>query len=498
MTNSILRLIESFRQVKVLVIGDAMLDVYLHGSVERVCREAPVSIVDVTEQRRAPGGAANTAVNVGALGGRVVFLSVVGNDRDSGLLRDALKSRGVQVECLLPDAGRATIVKSRIIAGSQILLRLDQGTTEEISARMEKAVISRLMRTFGDHDALLISDYGYGLVTPRIIEVIGELQTASPRTLVVDSKHLSNYSMLNVTSVKPNYEETLRLLGLKRDVGPEEIARYGDRILDLTGSRIAAVTLDSKGALFFERGSPPYRTYAHPAHQARSTGAGDTFVAALTLSLALNAPTATAAEIASAASAVVVGKDGTTSCSSRELQEYFWLGGKCISDLSRLGACIELYRKEGQSIVFTNGCFDILHRGHITYLNHAKAMGDVLVVGVNSDASVRRLKGPERPINSLNDRIQVLSALSCVDHIIAFEEDTPAEVIKVVRPDVFIKGGDYTLETLPEAPLVRELGGRIQILPYMESLSTTDIIDRIRKTQDGDAVSFFKERVNER
>ncbi len=498
MTNSILRLIESFKQVKVLVIGDAMLDVYLCGFVERVCREAPVSIVDVTEQKRAPGGAANTAVNVGALGGQVVFLSVIGDDQDGNLLREALKKKGVQAELLLADAGRATIVKNRITAGSQILLRFDQGTTEEINGTMERVAINHLTQVFSSYDAILISDYGYGLVTPEIIQVIGELQRTSPRTLVVDSKHLSNYRTLNVTSVKPNYEETLRLLGLKRNVGPEEISCYGEKILELTGSRIAAVTLDSKGALFFERGSPPYRTYAHPAHQARSTGAGDTFVAALTLSLALNAPTAVAAEIASAASAVVVEKDGTTSCSARELQEYFCLGGKCISDLNRLKARIELYRKESQTIVFTNGCFDILHRGHITYLNHAKAMGDVLIVGVNSDSSVRKLKGPERPINSLQDRIQVLTALSCVDHIIAFDEDTPAEVIKVVRPDIFIKGGDYTLETLPEAPLVRELGGRIRILPYIENLSTTDIIDRIRKNQENEAAGFLKELVNER
>jgi D-beta-D-heptose 7-phosphate kinase/D-beta-D-heptose 1-phosphate adenosyltransferase len=195
---------------------------------------------------------------------------------------------------------------------------------------------------------------------------------------------------------------------------------------------------------------------------------------------------------------VVVEKDGTTSCSARELREYFSLDGKWISDLKRLGARVELYRKERQSIVFTNGCFDILHRGHITYLNRAKAMGDILIVGVNSDSSVRRLKGPERPINNLQDRIQVLTALSCVDHIIAFDEDTPAEVIKVVRPDTFIKGGDYTLETLPEAPLVRELGGCIRILPYIENLSTTDIIDRIRKSQDSEAADYFREQVNER
>lgn len=487
MVDNILGLIDSFRKVRVLVVGDAMLDVYLDGLVNRVSREAPVPIVDVSHQRRAAGGAANTAVNIRSMGGRVRFLSVIGDDREGTLLRSVLEAGDVRTDDLLVHPGRSSLVKNRITAGSQILMRFDQGTTERVDDGAEDELIVRLSRAFLTSDAVVVSDYGYGLVTPKVVERLHELQSSSPRTLVVDSKHLSDFRALNVTSVKPNYDETLRLLGLEKSVTPEQIAYYGDQILELTGSRIAAVTLDSKGALFFERGCSPYRTYAHPAHQARSTGAGDTFVSALTLSLALEAPTAIAAEIASAAAAVVVGKDGTTACSAGELRAYFRLGGKCIGDTSRLAECVDLCRKQGQTIVFTNGCFDILHRGHISCLNKAKAMGDVLIVGVNSDKSVRRLKGVDRPINRLEDRVRVLAALSCVDHIIVFGEDTPAEVLRVVRPDVFVKGGDYTLESLPEAPLVRELGGRVQILPYVESLSTTGIIDRIRKSPDNHA-----------
>jgi D-beta-D-heptose 7-phosphate kinase/D-beta-D-heptose 1-phosphate adenosyltransferase len=484
MIDSMLGFIDSFNHVRVLVVGDAMLDVYMDGSVKRVSREAPVPIVDIARQKRAAGGAANTAVNIRSMGGRVRFLSVIGDDREGCLLQSALEDGGVKADDLLVHSGRSSLVKNRITAGSQILLRFDQGTTEQIDDGIEDELIVRLSRSFPASDAVIVSDYGYGLVTPRVIEKLHQLQMSSPRTLVVDSKHLSDFRALDVTSVKPNYDETLRLLGLETTVTPEQIACYGDRILELTGSRIAAVTLDSKGALFFERGSSPYRTYAHPAHQARSTGAGDTFVSALTLSLALDAPTAIAAEMASAAAAVVVGRDGTTACSAGELREYFRLGGKCVGDLGRLAECVDLCRKQGQTIVFTNGCFDILHRGHISYLNKAKAMGDVLMVGINSDKSVRKLKGIDRPINGLEDRIRVLAALSCVDHIIAFDEDTPADVLRIVRPDVFAKGGDYTLEALPEAPLVRELGGQVQILPYVESLSTTGIIDRIRKSPD--------------
>ena len=484
MTNSIVDLVDSFREMRVLVMGDAMLDVYIDGSVERVCREAPVPIVDVHSRKRAAGGAANTAVNVSALGGDVVFLSVVGDDAEGRNLVGILEENRVSVNHLLVDQARGTLVKNRITAGPQILLRFDHGTVGSIDGTTEQWVIELLSSFYADFDAILVSDYAYGLVTPTVIDALARLQSATPRVLVVDSKHLMNYRSVNVTSVKPNYDEALRLLGLKKSVSPEEIALHGDAILDLTGSRMAAVTLDSKGALFFERGSSPYRTYANAAHQARSTGAGDTFVSALTLSLAGNASTAVAAEIASAAAAVVVGKDGTTACSAQELRDYFRVEGKRISDTRHLQEAVEVYRRQGMSIVFTNGCFDILHRGHISYLNGAKAMGDVLIVGINSDASVRRLKGPERPINGLDDRIEVLSALSCVDHLIAFEEDTPSELIKVIRPDIFIKGGDYSIESLPEAPLVRDLGGRIHILPYVDNLSTTDIIGRIRQLEE--------------
>jgi D-beta-D-heptose 7-phosphate kinase / D-beta-D-heptose 1-phosphate adenosyltransferase len=485
MDSNVRNLIDGFKELKVLVIGDAMLDVYMDGSVERVCREAPVPVVDISDQKRAAGGAANTAVNVRALGAQVTFLSVIGSDVEGILLSQILEANDVSVDHVLIEPGRSTLVKNRITAGSQILLRFDQGTIHAIDGHVEKDLLDNLTRFFKAFDAVVISDYGYGLVTPRVIEQVGILQSASPLTLIVDSKQLSDYRHLGVTAVKPNYDETVRLLGLKRSVSPEDIATYGEQILELTGSRIAAVTLDSKGALFFENGVPPYRTYAQQARQAQATGAGDTFVSALTLALALNAPTAVAAEIASAAAGVVVGKDGTTVCSGQELKEHFCMGGKCIRDVRRLEEKVSAYRELGHSIVFTNGCFDILHRGHITYLNHAKALGDVLIVGINSDSSVARLKGPERPINSLEDRIQVLTALSCVDHIIAFDEDTPADVIRAIRPDIFIKGGDYTIDSLPEAPLVRELGGRIRILPYLENLSTTEIIDRIRGTQPG-------------
>jgi D-beta-D-heptose 7-phosphate kinase/D-beta-D-heptose 1-phosphate adenosyltransferase len=338
---------------------------------------------------------------------------------------------------------------------------------------------------FKECDAILISDYNYGMITPRILQVLEELQTSHPRLIMVDSKRLKMYRNLNPTAIKLNYAETLQLLGLekvKEDTERlEQIREHGKAVLELTGAQIAAITLDQHGALVFHHDEDdPYRTYAKPVPNSQAAGAGDTFISAMTASLATGASLEHAAEIASAAASIVVTKKGTAACFAEELKHHFSIHEKFVQDDFQLALQVAFYRRMGRRIVFTNGCFDILHRGHITYLNRAKALGDVLIVGLNSDRSIRKLKGPARPINSLEDRAQILAALSCVDHTVAFDNDTPHELISKIQPDVFVKGGDYTRQTLPEANLVENLGGRVEILPYLENYSTTNVIERIR------------------
>jgi D-beta-D-heptose 7-phosphate kinase/D-beta-D-heptose 1-phosphate adenosyltransferase len=485
MNANVLNLIAGFADLKVLVIGDAMLDCYLEGKTHRLCREAPVPVVNVAERRAVPGGAANTAVNARTLGGQVTFLSVVGNDADGESLCAALEEQGVNTEAVLAHPFRHTLVKTRVIASSHMIVRFDDGSTGALDPQTEDALVERLTALYPTCDALIISDYGYGILTPRVIGAITMLQAMHPRVLVADAKNLSVYHGVGLTAVKPNYSETVSLLGLPKVDGAcaraEQMAPLGESVLEITGSRLAAVTLDSEGALMFEEGTLPYRTYAQPTPDSHAAGAGDTFVAAMTLALAAGADTQTVAEIASGAANIVVRRDGTTVCSMHELSEYFSVGAKFVADPARLAARLEEERQGCRRVVFTNGCFDILHRGHIAYLNRAKALGDVLVVGVNTDEGVRRLKGPTRPINSLEDRVQVLSALSSVDYLIAFNEDTPVELIRALRPDVFVKGGDYTRETLPEAAVVEAQGGVVQILPYIEDHSTTSMIERIRE-----------------
>jgi D-beta-D-heptose 7-phosphate kinase / D-beta-D-heptose 1-phosphate adenosyltransferase len=485
-------LIDRFAGLNVLVIGEAMLDSYLEGTATRLAHEAPVPVVALDHRIDVPGGAANAAAGVAALGGSVTLLSVIGDDDEGRWLLCCLEERRVITDHMIVDHRRRTLAKQRVVAGGQILLRFDQGSTSPVDPATEEVLLDRLTALVPHCDAVIVSDYAYGILTPRLIETLGRLQAQAPRLLVVDARDLPAYRAAGVTVVKPNYQEAARLLGLPEVAGPRQRAAQigldAGRLLDLTGAQLAAVTMDEDGALFLERGAPVYRTFARPGSRSRSAGAGDTFVGALTLALAAGANTPTAAELASAAAAVVIEKERTATCTAAELGEYLWSGAKLIPDLARLSARIAYHRDQRRRIVFTNGCFDILHRGHITYLNRAKALGDVLVVGLNTDASVRRLKGPERPINPLEDRVQVLAALSCVDYIVPFGEDTPERLIRAVRPDLFVKGGDYTRETLPEADLVEALGGCVQILPYLEDRSTSEIVARIRAANAAEGV----------
>jgi D-beta-D-heptose 7-phosphate kinase / D-beta-D-heptose 1-phosphate adenosyltransferase len=484
-------IVERFADLRVLVIGEAMLDAYLLGATERLCREAPVPVVDVDERVTAPGGAANTAANARALGAKVTLLSVIGADAEGEALQDLLEHLDIPTGSLTIDRSRRTLAKQRLVAGGHLLVRFDQGSTDALGHHAERALAARLSKLAESHDAIVVSDYGYGVLGASVIAALAASQARTPRAVVVDSKALGRYRHVGATAVKPNYAEAVALLDARSSKAPRAqwMIRHGRRLLETTGSRIAAVSLDRDGALFFERERPPYRTYARPTTHARAAGAGDTFLATLGLALAAEADLPTVAELASAAAGVVVAKDGTAVCSALELRAAVTPCDKVVADTARLGARLAAYRAAGRRIVMTSGCFDILHRGHITFLNAAKAQGDVLVVALNTDAGVRRLKGADRPINSFDDRAHVLAGLSAVDHIVPFDEATPATIAHVVRPHVYVKGGDYRLDRVPEASVVQSFGGVVRILPYISDRSTTAIIDRIRTPAvDGDAV----------
>jgi D-beta-D-heptose 7-phosphate kinase/D-beta-D-heptose 1-phosphate adenosyltransferase len=484
--------VDAFARQRIVIVGEAMLDTKLHGHADRLSREAPVPIVTLDRRVDAPGGAANTAANIAALGAEPLFVSIVGDDDEGERLTAALRAGGVGTEHVLTAAGRETLAKQRIMAGDQMLVRFDTGAVEPVAAADEDRLIRRLLDLAPTADAILFSDYGYGVISDRILAAVQELGEQRP-PVIVDARDLRRYRRIGPIAVKPNYAEAVRLLGEREVREPlvreRQVGASGEKLLDVTGARIAAVTIDSDGAFIFERDRPSHRTYARPASNSRAAGAGDTFTAALTL--------AVAGEIASAAAAIVVAKPGTSLCRADELIASFAHAGKVVADAAALARFVERWRAAGRRIVFTNGCFDILHRGHVSYLNRAKALGDVLVVAVNSDASVRRLKGPDRPVNPLADRLEVLAALSCVDNVIAFPEPTPERLIRIVRPEVFVKGGDYARESLPEAPLVEALGGSVRILPYLEDHSTTGLIARMRAEEAHEGATAAVEPVSE-
>jgi D-beta-D-heptose 7-phosphate kinase/D-beta-D-heptose 1-phosphate adenosyltransferase len=486
MSDELTQLAERLAGRAVLVLGEAILDTYLEGAATRLCPEAPAPVVSLAERRDLPGGAANTAANARALGGRVSFLAAAGTDREGDTLREALSGAGVPTEHVLACPGRRTLAKTRVLAGGQTLLRIDQGSTGDLDPAAEAALLARLAELFPAADAVVVSDYRYGVVTPRVLRALAELRARHPRVLVADSPRLHLFGDLGLTAAKLNYPEAAALLGVMAlpdgAARADGLAGHADRLLELTGTCCVAVTLDSDGALLLERGRAPHRIAGPGVRPTCAAGAGDTFTAALALALAAGAEARQAAALASAAAAVAVAKEGTAVCTAAELRGQLAAGGKFVADLGQLAQRVAAHKREGRRVVLTNGCFDLLHRGHVTLLGQARALGDVLVVALNTDDGVRRLKGPGRPVNPLEDRAGVLAALACVDHLTAFGEDTPCEVIRALKPDVFVKGGDYTRERLPEVPLVEELGGVVRILTYLEERSTTGIIRKIQQT----------------
>jgi D-beta-D-heptose 7-phosphate kinase/D-beta-D-heptose 1-phosphate adenosyltransferase len=484
-------LLPGLPSVRALVIGEAMVDSYLHGTPRDLCREAPVPIVDVHERRDVPGGAANTAANVSALGGTVSFLSVVGDDREGRFVRNHLAALGIDVGGVVEESGRETLMKQRVMASDQMVVRCDVGSTADASTATEDRLCAVLAERWADIDCAVLSDYGYGVLTPRVRATLTELRRRRPDVVVVvDAKQPTWYRDLSPTVVKPNYAEAVGLLGLApRTSGRvEQIAAHGHAVLQRTGASFAAITVDRDGALLFGRERETFRCHASPTRNIRAAGAGDTFVAAIAMAFAAGGDPGACLDLAQAAATAVLGRDGTACCSLDELAMHLASEEKILTDLDALSAWTATRRAQGHRIVFTNGCFDIIHRGHTSYLDRARALGDTLIVGLNDDASVQRLKGPSRPVNHLEDRAEVLAGLASVDLVVPFADDSPERLIERIRPEVFVKGGDYTEETLPEAALVRRLGGDVKLLPFIRDLSTTRIIARLRGGSPGDGV----------
>ena len=469
------------REPLVVVIGDCILDRWTVGEAERVSREAPAPVVRVTGTVAVPGGAANTAVNARALGARVRVVGLLGDDEAGRTLRERLDAAGVDTSYMVVVPDTRTTTKSRVVGGDRVVVRVDEiaATPTADHGTLLAAAVRRAIRCA---DAAVVCDYGLGVQASDVVPV---LDVDRPGAVVVDAHDLTRWAALRPDLVTPNAGETAALLGRALGTGPDRVPAIvdaRDEVFRTTGARAAVVTLDRDGTVLLEHGADAgFRTRAVPASEQQASGAGDTFCAVATVALAVHAPLRDAVSVAQAAADVVVREAGTSVCTAAALLDSVTAPAATVVDHDELAAAVERAREDGRRVVFTNGCFDVVHRGHTTYLRQARDLGDLLVVALNDDDSVRRLKGPERPINTAEDRAGVLAALACVDLVTVFATDTPIPLIERLRPEVYVKGGDYSPEMLRETEVVRGYGGEVVMVDYVPEHSTTAVVRRIRE-----------------
>jgi D-beta-D-heptose 7-phosphate kinase/D-beta-D-heptose 1-phosphate adenosyltransferase len=469
-----------FRGKKVLVFGDLMLDEHIWSRVTRISPEAPVPIAEVARTTHVPGGCGNVATNIAALGGTPCLVGIIGNDSSGDKLVKALGKAKVPAAYLIRDNDRPTILKSRLIAGSQQMVRVDREDRTLVSPLLAKKITARLKELITRVDAVIISDYEKGAVTPELCRFLIKLAAKHHKPVAVDPKGIDYTKYRGTTIITPNLKEAaLAARVVIRD--ESDLKKAGQALLRSVKSRFVLITRGKEGMSLFD---PKGQTNipAIPREVFDITGAGDAVIATLCLALAAGATMKQSAIIANYAGSIVVGKVGTAPCYFAEL-EVALEGREPIARKIKLrqemAALSKNLRNEGNRIVFTNGCFDILHLGHVRYLREAKKLGDILIVGVNSDASVTALKGPDRPYVSELERAEILASLECVDFVVLFGELRPDNLIRAVRPHLHVKGGDYKAAALPEKKLVESLGGQVVVIPPIKGRSTTNIVAKI-------------------
>jgi D-beta-D-heptose 7-phosphate kinase / D-beta-D-heptose 1-phosphate adenosyltransferase len=461
--------LDAWGGLPVLVVGDVMVDEWRFADADRISREAPAPVLTLRRRRHCAGGAGNAAANLAALGACPALAAVVGDDPAGERLAARLAADGVQ-DRMVRVRNRTTPVKRRLLAGGQIVARED----ETGDGPPPPAAVVRLIATLesAPERLLVVADYGRGgLPAPVRRWLVRHRERFD--LVALDAHDLRPWRDLAPTVMAPSLTEALLV------APPAPADRVARALRADFAAQVVAVTLGGQGAVV-AGADGVYATRAVAAPEVRTVGAGDAYLAAMTLCLAAGAPVPVAAEVAQAAAGVGVAREGTCVCHAEPLRAAL-SGQATLVEADGLDRIVRRRRADGARVVFTNGCFDVLHRGHVSYLRQARELGDLLVVAVNSDAGVRRLKGPDRPVVPVEDRVAVLAALSCVDHVVVFEEDSPAALIERVRPDLYVKGGDYPPELVPEAALVRRLGGEVRTLGYVPDRSTSVIIDRIRR-----------------
>jgi len=475
----------------ILCVGDLMLDDFVYGEVTRISPEAPTPVLTVARSEIEIGGAGNVARNIAGLGARCIFVGLIGKDDAGRTLTEAfVKLGGMVVPHLVVDAGRHTTRKVRFVSEhhSAHLMRADWETAQPASAASEAEVIAQAEAALPQAGAVVLSDYAKGALTERVVRAVIDCARRLGKPVIVDPKG-HDYSLYRgATVITPNRAE----LGaaVHRPVTTEaEIAKAAAELARIVEAEAVLVTRSEEGMTLHVEGQAPVHIPAYPVKVRDVSGAGDTVAAVMAVLMAMKAPFDAAMRVANAAAAVVVGKRGTATVTPAELRHRILPAAsladedKIVFDWSMLDERFADWRRHGLRIGFTNGCFDILHRGHIKLLAEARAACDRLVVGLNSDASTTRLKGKGRPLNPAEGRAEVLAALEAVDLVVVFEEDTPIELIKRVRPAVLVKGADYRREDVVGRDVVEQAGGDVILVDLVPGHSTTAIVERARPTK---------------
>ena len=479
------QIVRRFADARVLVLGDVMLDRYVSGSASRLSPEAPIPVLRPNASRATLGGAANVAMNIATLGGRVSLLGVVGDDAPGKEVARLLGACPAIMPQLVVAAGRPTTAKTRFMVGVHQLLRLDEETTAPIDALTAQAILARFVDALSDVDVIILSDYAKGVLTDLVLRSAVTQARALGRTVIADPKRPDFTAYSGATVLTPN-EHEVRLATQIDAADDVDADRAGRHALDQIDGEAVLVTRSAKGLTLVRRGEPALHLPTRAREVADVSGAGDTLVAALAVALGAGASLPEAALLANITAGISVGKQGTATVSQHELLGMLHLEDLVTTDRKvamreEAAQRVAAWHAQGLRVGFANGCFDLIHPGHVRLLNEARARCDRLVVALNTDASVKRLKGPSRPLQNETARATVMASLAPVDLVVLFDEDTPLELIEALRPDVLVKGADYSIDQVVGADRVQSWGGTVLLVELQAGHSTSGTIRRMTK-----------------
>ncbi|BCR05183.1 bifunctional protein HldE [Desulfuromonas versatilis] len=469
-------------RIRALVVGDLMLDEYLWGKTERISPEAPVQVVDVAREDLRLGGAGNVLNNLVTLGCQVEVASALGEDEDGRHLRRLLEAKEIATGGVFLSPGRTTSRKTRVLASNQQMLRIDRESRDPIDPALEQRLADYVRSAAGRCQVILVSDYLKGVLTEGLLKAIFEAGKTHGIPVVVDPKGADYRKYAGATLLTPNRKEAQAASGIA--ISDEaSLVRAGRKLQQTLDLEALVLTRSEEGMSLFLRSGEEIHLPTEAREVFDVSGAGDTVLSLIGVGLAAGLSLDDAARVSNIGAGIVVAKVGTSTVAPAEILEV--VGRQHpdtdlkIKDRQVLKGVLERERDAGKKIVFTNGCFDLLHVGHVKYLQHARRLGDLLVLGLNSDDSIQRLKGPKRPLIGQEERAHVLAALKCIDYVVIFDEDTPLQLIEALRPDILVKGGDYTPEGVVGKDLVESYGGKVELIQFVDGKSTTNIIERI-------------------